>query len=91
MSDLVENELASVKKRESKKKAVAITSPTILDAGNEGRRRRQRLLENEAKSGLTEDHIFIPKISDAIPNYTKLQKQFEDKLNKKKSMRPPTV
>lgn len=68
-----------------------ITSPTIIDAGNEGRRRRARLEKNQELAGLTDEHTFQPMISKHIPDYKKLQLEFNAKLEKKKSARPPTV
>ena len=91
MSNTVQETLLDIKQEESKKRAVTITSPTILDAGNEGRRRRQKLVENEIKAGLTSEHTFTPRISKVLPDYEKLQKKFQDQLDSKKSQRPPTV
>ena len=89
-SPFIQEHISDLKRQQEKKST--ITSPTILDAGNEGKRRKQRLLDNETKAGLTEEHTFHPKVTSAqIPNFKKLQKSFQDKLASKKSQKPPTI
>lgn len=91
MSNTVQDTLYEIQKEEAKSNLGKITSPTIIDAGNEGRRRRERLRKNEERAGLTDEHTFQPVISRNIPDYKKLQNAFNSKLEKKKSSRPPTV
>ena len=91
MSNTVQDTLCDIQKEDLKLKAGKVTSPTIIDAGNEGRRRRARLLENERRAGLTAEHTFQPVISKVVPDYKRLHNEFSSKLEKKKSSRTPTV
>lgn len=91
MSNTVQDTLYEIQKEDAKSKFSKITSPTIKDAGNEGRRRRDRIEKNEERAGLTNEHTFQPIISKPIPDYKKLQDEFNAKLEKKKSSRAPTV
>ena len=91
MSSTVQDALCDIQKEDSKLKAGTVTSPTIIDAVNEGRRRRARLEENEKCAGLTAEHTFQPVISKVIPDFKKMQNEFNSKLEKKKSFRTPTV
>ena len=91
MSNTVQETLFEIQKEDARVKSYRLTSPTVLDAGNEGRRRRAKLMENEECAGLTTEHTFRPIISKSLPDYKKLQDNFTNKLEKKKSSRPPTV
>jgi hypothetical protein len=91
MSNIVQDTIYEIQKEEAKRSMTKITSPTIKDAGNEGRRRRARLEKNEERAGLTDEHTFQPIVSKSIPDYKKLQAEFNAKLEKKKLSRPPIV
>ena len=91
LSHLVQEEVSKIKSRDNKKKTVVIASPTILQAGEEGKRGRERLLKNQEQCGLTDEHTFTPTISKKVPDYKKLQDKFEQKLASKKSLKPPTM
>ncbi|KNC96001.1 uncharacterized protein SPPG_08600 [Spizellomyces punctatus DAOM BR117] len=62
----------------------------VQQAIEDGRRRRQRILENESKAGLTEEHKFRPKINWEIPNHARNHAKFAKEVEKRKTVHSPT-
>ncbi|KAJ3296614.1 hypothetical protein HK104_001440 [Borealophlyctis nickersoniae] len=48
----------------------------VVGAAEDGRRRREKILENESKAGLTPNHTFKPAINHKIPDYGEEQLRF---------------
>ncbi|TPX68208.1 hypothetical protein SpCBS45565_g03253 [Spizellomyces sp. 'palustris'] len=63
----------------------------VQQATEDGRRRRQRILENESKAGLTEEHKFRPKINWEIPNHARNQARFAKEVEKRRTVHLPTT
>ncbi|KAL2916492.1 hypothetical protein HK105_203925 [Polyrhizophydium stewartii] len=63
-----------------------VTETAILD----GKKRRERLIENERAVGLTPEHTFQPRITGHVPDFDALQGQFSRQLELHKQMRGPT-
>lgn len=56
-----------------------------------GKLRNKAMKEKEKKAFMTKDHTFKPQINHDIPDFDKLQFQFDKELRTKKKEREPTV
>lgn len=66
----------------------AVVPQVALTAAEDGRRKRRVIEEQERRSGLTDSHTFRPNINPTIPDFEKLQQDFELKLNSNKGKKP---
>ncbi|KAJ3036649.1 hypothetical protein HDV00_002473 [Rhizophlyctis rosea] len=71
--------------------SLAMESRLVTTAGDEGRKRREKLIKNESKAGLTAEHRFHPEINHAIPDYREQYSQFKRSLAMRKEMREVTI
>nr|KAJ3422313.1 hypothetical protein HK105_000260 [Polyrhizophydium stewartii] len=62
----------------------------MMTAILDGKKRRERLIENERAVGLTPEHTFQPRITGHVPDFDALQGQFSRQLELHKQMRGPT-
>ncbi|KAJ3057305.1 hypothetical protein HK097_009258 [Rhizophlyctis rosea] len=63
----------------------------VATAAEEGRRRREKLKENESKAGLTVEHTFHPVINHEIPDYEDQYRRFKFDLAMRKEMKAVTM
>ncbi|KAJ3175319.1 hypothetical protein HDU87_006269 [Geranomyces variabilis] len=76
--------------RRSSSPASRSVSRLIAEAAADGQRRRQRHEENEKNAGLTDEHIFHPKVNHEMPDFRDLQSKFAEKLKSRKKAVSPT-
>ncbi|KAJ1328810.1 hypothetical protein BSLG_009897 [Batrachochytrium salamandrivorans] len=60
-----------------------------ITAGEDGRKRRERIQKSESMSGITIEHTFHPRITGDIPNYEATQRQLFHRLDTLKRQRIP--
>ncbi|KAJ3016944.1 UNVERIFIED_CONTAM: hypothetical protein HDU68_011936 [Siphonaria sp. JEL0065] len=60
-------------------------------AAEDGRKKREQLIANQRKAGLTAQHTFKPKLNHTIPDFKTLQTEFERELEMKKGGKPKIV
>ncbi|KAI8610452.1 hypothetical protein BC830DRAFT_1145680 [Chytriomyces sp. MP71] len=70
-----------------KKSLYLLTAENSLAAraAEDGRRRRQRLLASERNPKASKDYTYRPKIKHMVPDFKKLQEEFESSLNENKT------
>ncbi|KAJ3070574.1 hypothetical protein HDU98_006379 [Podochytrium sp. JEL0797] len=87
----IQDMLLEIEKEEASKKRVLFLhnakSSLASHAAEDGRKKREALLANEKRAGISKNHTYRPKLNHTVPDFKTLQSDFERKLESAKSVK----
>ncbi|KAJ3204917.1 hypothetical protein HDU82_005525 [Entophlyctis luteolus] len=94
---VIQDAIAAIEKQQedkAKQKSTRLLSgenSLVAQAAEDGHRRRKKLQEYEQRSGLTKEHSFKPKVNHESPDFKRMQQEFEQKLEARKTLKQRIV